>query len=126
MRLLRLGKIVYYADFYVYPLVIAALAAFAISQGPKGGWMVWLTAFVSGIGLWTLVEYLLHRYVLHHVPYLKEAHDAHHEDQLALIGTPIWISLSIMVVLVLVPLSLLVEQPIAIGLACGLMFGHMW
>ena len=78
------------------------------------------------MALWTLVEYVLHRFVLHHVPYIKEAHDAHHEDQLALIGTPIWISLSIMVVFVLMPLSLVVEQHVAIGLACGLMFGHIW
>ena len=53
-------------------------------------------------------------------------HDAHHADQLALIGTPIWISLSIMVVFVLLPLTFLVEQHVAIGLACGLMLGHFW
>ncbi len=106
MRLLRLGRIAYYADFYVYPLVIAALAAYAIWHGPAGGWAMWLTAFVSGVALWTLVEYVLHRFVLHHVPFIKDTHDAHHQDQLALIGTPIWISLSIMVVIVLMPLSL--------------------
>lgn len=126
MRLLRLGKISYFADFYVYPVVIAALAAYAIWQGPPGTWATWLGAFVSGVGLWTLVEYLLHRFVLHHVPYIKDMHNAHHEDQLALIGTPIWISLSIMVLLVLIPLGLVVEQNVAIGLACGLMLGHMW
>ena len=126
MRLMRLGKISYYADFYVYPAAIAALAAFAIWRGPEGGWATWLGAFVSGVALWTLVEYLLHRYVLHHVPYIKQMHDAHHADQQALIGTPIWISLSIMVVFVLIPLTFLVEQHVAIGLACGLMLGHFW
>ena len=126
MRLLRLGKIAYYADFYVYPIIIIALAAFAILQGPTGGWATWLGAFISGVALWTLVEYLLHRFVLHHVPVIKDMHDAHHKDQLALIGTPIWISLSIMVLLVLIPLGLVVEQRVAIGLACGLMFGHFW
>ena len=126
MRLLRLGRIAYYSDFYVYPVAIAALAAYAIWQGPQGGWATWLGAFISGVALWTLVEYLLHRFVLHHVPYIKEAHDAHHQDQQALIGTPIWISLTIMVVFVLVPLSFVVEQHVAIGLACGLMFGHFW
>jgi sterol desaturase/sphingolipid hydroxylase (fatty acid hydroxylase superfamily) len=126
MRLMRLGKISYYADFYIYPAAIAGLAAFAIWQGPPGGWATWLGAFVSGVGLWTLIEYLLHRFVLHHVPYIKEMHDAHHHDQTALIGTPIWISLSIMVVFVLIPLNFVVEQHVAIGLACGLMLGHFW
>ncbi len=64
--------------------------------------------------------------MLHHVPYIKDMHDAHHDDQVALIGTPIWISLAIMVVFVLLPLSLLAEQHVAIGLACGLMLGHFW
>ena len=36
MRLMRLGKIGYYADFYFYPVAIAALAAYAIWQGPRG------------------------------------------------------------------------------------------
>jgi sterol desaturase/sphingolipid hydroxylase (fatty acid hydroxylase superfamily) len=122
---MRLGKFSYYADFVVYPLVIAALAAFALWQTPQS-WHVWLGAFVIGVAGWTLIEYLLHRFVLHHVPYIKDMHDAHHHDQLALIGTPIWISLAIMVVVVLVPLSMVVEQHVAIGLACGLMFGHFW
>jgi len=122
---MRLGKISYYADFVVYPVVIAALAAYALWRAPAA-WYLLIIAFLSGVAIWTLVEYVLHRFVLHHVPYIKDMHDAHHEDQLALIGTPIWISLAIMVVVVLVPLSLMTEFHIAIGLACGLMFGHFW
>ena len=123
---MRLGKVGYYGDFVVYPVAITGLAAYAIWQGPPGGWSVWLGAFVTGVAAWTLVEYVLHRFVLHHVPFIKDMHDAHHDDQMALIGTPIWISLAIMVVFVLIPLSLLTEQHIAIGLACGLMLGHFW
>jgi sterol desaturase/sphingolipid hydroxylase (fatty acid hydroxylase superfamily) len=123
---MRLGKVGYYGDFVVYPVAIAGLAVYAIWQGPPGGWSVWLGAFVTGAAAWTLIEYILHRFVLHHVPFIKDMHDAHHEDQLALIGTPIWISLAIMVVFVLIPLSLLTERHIAIGLACGLMLGHFW
>ena len=126
MQLMRLGRIGYYADFYVYPVVITGLTTYAIWQGPEGAWATWLSAFIAGAALWTLVEYLLHRFVLHHVPYIKDMHDAHHEDQQALIGAPIWISLSLMVVVVLIPLSLIAEQNVAIGLACGLMLGHFW
>lgn len=126
MQLMRLGRIGYYADFYVYPVVITGLTTYAIWQGPEGAWATWLSAFIAGAALWTLVEYLLHRFVLHHVPYIKDMHDAHHEDQQALIGAPIWVSLSLMVVVVLIPLSLIAEQNVAIGLACGLMLGHFW
>jgi sterol desaturase/sphingolipid hydroxylase (fatty acid hydroxylase superfamily) len=123
---MRLGKVGYYGDFFVYPVAISGLAVYAIWTAAEGGWANWLGAFIAGAATWTLVEYLLHRFVLHHVPYIKEMHEAHHDDQLALIGTPIWISLSIMVVCVLVPLSYVTERPIAIGLACGLMLGHFW
>ncbi|CAN5248069.1 sterol desaturase family protein [soil metagenome] len=123
---MRLGKVGYYGDFFVYPVVISGLAVYAIWTAAAGGWASWLGAFIAGAAAWTLVEYLLHRFVLHHVPYIKAMHEAHHDDQLALIGTPIWISLAVMVVVVLVPLSLVTERPIAIGLACGLMLGHFW
>ncbi len=122
----QLGKVGYYADFFIYPVVITGLAAYAIWRGPQDAWASWLGAFVSGIVVWTLVEYVLHRFVLHHVPHIKDMHDAHHEDQMALIGAPIWISLVLMVVFVLLPLSLVVEQHVAIGIACGMMFGHFW
>ncbi len=46
---MRLGKIGYYGDFVVYPVVITGLAAYAIWQGPPGGWSVWLGAFITGV-----------------------------------------------------------------------------
>ena len=123
---MRLGKVGYYGDFFVYPVAITGLAVYAIWTAAEGGWASWLGAFITGAAAWTLVEYLLHRFVLHHVPYIREMHEAHHDDQLALIGTPIWISLAVMVVVVLIPLSFVAERPIAIGLASGLMLGHFW
>ena len=49
-------------------------------------WIVAAGAFAVGALLWTLVEYLLHRYILHHLPYIKEMHEAHHNEQDALVG----------------------------------------
>src|SRR3972149_410669 len=112
---MRLGKVGYYGDFVVYPVAIGGLAVYALWNAAEGSWATWLGAFVSGAAAGALVEYFLHRYVLHHVPYIKDMHEAHHSDQLALIGTPIWISLAIMVVFVLLPLSFLAERPIAVG-----------
>ena len=50
--------------------------------------------FAAGCGaiLWTLVEYLVHRFVYHKVPLLKELHGMHHSYPCDLIGSPIWVS----------------------------------
>jgi sterol desaturase/sphingolipid hydroxylase (fatty acid hydroxylase superfamily) len=57
-----------HGEFIIYPALIAGLAAAALWQASPERYALWLAAFVSGVGLWTLVEYLLHRYVLHHMP----------------------------------------------------------
>ncbi len=79
---MRLSKVGYYGEFVVYPVLTVGLTAAALWTAPESAG-TWLVAFVGGIALWTLIEYVLHRYVLHHVPYIKEMHDAHHGDQTA-------------------------------------------
>ncbi|MBS0326412.1 MAG: sterol desaturase family protein, partial [Proteobacteria bacterium] len=65
MRLTRIG---YFADFLVYPLLIGLLAWFSLATETLDGRLVWITAAAAGIALWTLTEYILHRYVLHRIP----------------------------------------------------------
>src|SRR5882724_10598179 len=85
---MRLSKLGYYGDFVFYPVTVTALAGAALWTTTFESWPQWFVAFVGGFAAWTLIEYVLHRYVLHHVPYVKDMHDAHHADQMALIGTP--------------------------------------
>jgi sterol desaturase/sphingolipid hydroxylase (fatty acid hydroxylase superfamily) len=120
---MRLGKVGYYAEFVVYPVLTAGLAATALWQAPQRG-AIWLSTFIAGVGLWTLVEYVLHRYVLHHVPYIKEMHEAHHGDQQALIGTPVWLSLAIFAGAVFLPLWFVTDPVVTAGLTGGLMLGY--
>ena len=126
-----LGKIGYYGEFVVYPILIAAFAAVALWRASPERSGVWVAAFISGVGLWTLVEYALHRYVLHHVPYIKEMHDAHHNEQNThhnaqkdLVGTPMWLSLGLFVVFAFLPLRLVADPTVAAGLTGGLMLGY--
>ncbi len=123
---MRLSQPSYYADFYVYPVASAALAGAALAMSPVSDWPLWLAAFLGGGLLWTLVEYLLHRFVLHHVPYIHEMHEAHHDDQLALIGTPSWLSLGLILLIVLLPAVLITNFTVASGLTVGLMLGYLW
>jgi sterol desaturase/sphingolipid hydroxylase (fatty acid hydroxylase superfamily) len=122
MRLSRAG---YFADFYVYPAVAGAFIAEASFAG-HGHWESWGSAIVVGVASWTLVEYVLHRYVLHHVPWIKEQHDAHHREQRALIGTPTYITLAAMLAMVALPAILLTNPAIGCGFTAGMMFGYLW
>ncbi|HXW19630.1 MAG TPA: hypothetical protein VEK35_03910, partial [Roseiarcus sp.] len=74
---MRENAISYYIDFFVYPAVLVALPLYAglfVDQGSLDGWLV---AAAIGLALWTLIEYLMHRLVLHNVAYFKRLHDAH-------------------------------------------------
>lgn len=122
MQLSRRG---YFADFYVYPAVAAGFIAAAIVRAPSR-WESTCSAVVVGIASWTLAEYLLHRYILHHLPWVKEMHDAHHKDQKALIGTPTYLTLIFMLGAVTVPSVLLAGAPIGCGFTAGMMLGYLW
>lgn len=122
---MRLGSAAYYLDFILYPLMIAGLAAFASWRASPLEIATALGAFALGLGIWSLVEYILHRFVLHRLPYVREMHDSHHDDQKALIGAPTWLSLAVFACLVYLPLQLAAPL-LAGGLTAGLMAGYVW
>jgi sterol desaturase/sphingolipid hydroxylase (fatty acid hydroxylase superfamily) len=75
--------------FWVYlPVILAALAwnFFAGSDGP----LVWIACLIAGLLLWTPVEYVTHRYLLHRIA----PHYQHHDEPtvVAYIFAPLWLS----------------------------------
>jgi sterol desaturase/sphingolipid hydroxylase (fatty acid hydroxylase superfamily) len=123
---MRLSKPGYYADFVLYPVAFAALAGAALWTATLEQASVWLAAFLAAATLWTLIEYGLHRFILHRVPYINDMHDAHHNDQKALIGSPTWLSGLMIAGLAFVPSFLLFDFTIASGITNGLMLGYLW
>ena len=72
--------------YWVYlPLVLGALV-WNRSAGPA----VWAICLLTGLALWTVVEYFMHRYVLHRLA----PHYQHHDEPetLAYIFAPLWLS----------------------------------
>jgi len=120
----RLSRSVFFADFYAYPAAAAAFIALAFANDVHR-WMVSVLAVVTGVACWTLVEYLLHRYVLHHVKWVKEQHDVHHHDPQALVGTPVWFSLLVFLTFVTAPVLLVSTVEIAAGFTAGMMLGYL-
>jgi len=122
MRLTRTG---FLADFYVYPCIVAILGALAIGRAPRD-WQALGVAFLAGLCAWTLLEYLVHRWIFHHAPWVRRQHAAHHDDPKALVGTPTWLSVATLSVVVMLPS--MVAEGLAIGssFSAGLVLGYLW
>jgi sterol desaturase/sphingolipid hydroxylase (fatty acid hydroxylase superfamily) len=123
---MRPSKLTYYADFVVYPVVIVGLAAAGL---PRATWAYraeWLCAAVAGFVIWTLLEYVLHRSVLHNKTYFAPMHGEHHAAPLAFIGTPAWVSVSVLCLAFLGPAWACFGFDVADGLTVGVMLGYWW
>jgi sterol desaturase/sphingolipid hydroxylase (fatty acid hydroxylase superfamily) len=115
----------YYVDFFVYPAVLVALALYTFLYAGEVSLAPWLVMAAAGVALWTLTEYLMHRLVLHNVAYFKSLHDAHHDNPKALIDTPIWASLTILIVVVLTPSYWALGPGAGLGFTFGMTLGYV-
>ena len=115
----------YYADFIIYAILLLALTAFTL-RGSRWDQLTWLGAAISGAASWTLVEYTLHRFVFHRVPFIADLHDAHHASPRAYASTPTWLTLLILGGLFFLPIWRLFTLNIAFGAISGLIAGWLW
>ena len=123
---MRPSKLTYYADFVVYPVVIVGLAAVGLAPSTWQNRAEWLCAAIAGFVTWTLLEYVLHRSVLHKKTYFAPMHGEHHAAPLAFLGTPAWISVSVLSLAFLVPGWYWLGFNVADGLTVGVMLGYWW
>jgi sterol desaturase/sphingolipid hydroxylase (fatty acid hydroxylase superfamily) len=123
---MQLSKLSYYSDFVVYPVVLVALTAISLVHVTWASGTEWLGAVMAGLLLWSLAEYALHRVALHRMPYFSPMHGEHHAAPLAFIGTPSWISVAVLSLVVLIPAWWGLGFNVADGLTAGVMFGYWW
>src|ERR1700752_2171104 len=116
----------YYADLVVYPIAVLVLTALALGSPHSRFLAVYFLCFLSGLAAWTLVEYLMHRFVFHAFPPVARMHDRHHANPAAFVGTPSWLGLAAFVFGIFIPLRAIAGLEIAAGLAAGLMIGLVW
>jgi sterol desaturase/sphingolipid hydroxylase (fatty acid hydroxylase superfamily) len=119
------GKVGYYADFITYGMLVVAFVGFALRES-RHDQLIWLAAAIAGAGSWTLVEYLLHRFVFHRMPLIADLHHAHHAAPRAYVGTPTWASLLILAGVFFVPIWRVFSLNIAFGAISGLITGWLW
>jgi sterol desaturase/sphingolipid hydroxylase (fatty acid hydroxylase superfamily) len=123
---MQLSRFSYYSDFIVYPIAVIALTALNVNHFSWQHAKEWLAAAVLGLLAWTLLEYVLHRIALHFMAYFSPMHALHHATPLGFIGTPSWISVSVWLGAVLLPVWLWMGFNIANGATVGIMLGYWW
>jgi hypothetical protein len=116
----------YAADFVLYPLAILSGLVAALFYVSMAHWPTLAMAFVAGLLAWSLIEYVLHRHVLHGVQPFKRWHEEHHDRPFALIGTSTIASLLLFGVLVFAPLALAAGIWPALTATLGVMSGYLF
>lgn len=114
----------FFMDFYVYPplIMLALLVAF------DGGLLqaaVSLGLVALGLGVWTLAEYLIHRFGFHHFPGLRAVHLEHHAEPNGLHGSPTLVTVLVFAGLAFGPLWYVIGLQSAAAGTAGLMLGYL-
>jgi sterol desaturase/sphingolipid hydroxylase (fatty acid hydroxylase superfamily) len=115
----------YRADVALYAVAIAGLAGLMVWAAPRpealalGAWVL------AGGAMWSAIEYLLHRFVLHGVQPFRRWHALHHARPMALIGTPTWVSALLFGALAFLPGWLWLGRWPACALTLGLLLGYL-
>lgn len=111
----------YRADFCVYGAALLALGAALLAGPADPRLLAWGLAGLLG---WTLLEYLLHRFVLHGLPPFKRWHAEHHRRPQALIAAPTLLTAGLFAALLLPAARWLAGGP-ALALSFGLLGGYL-
>jgi sterol desaturase/sphingolipid hydroxylase (fatty acid hydroxylase superfamily) len=112
------------ADFAVYGLAVLALAAALVGRAPGPAWPLLLTV-LAGFLAWSLLEYLLHRFVLHGVEPFRTMHARHHQRPRAHIGIPTLLSAPMFALLLFTPAWWWAGAWLAAALTLGLLLGYL-
>jgi sterol desaturase/sphingolipid hydroxylase (fatty acid hydroxylase superfamily) len=120
----KLNRGLYFGDFVASPIAIAVLTTVVLAHRDFEAAGLYGLTLLAGLGAWTLVEYAVHRWVYHRVPFFEKLHDAHHANPRALIGAPSFFSVGIVFVVFFTPL-LFVSLVAASGFASGALLAYI-
>ena len=119
------GKLAYRADFLLYALSVPALTALLLWTAARSYWLNGLFWVLVGLVSWTLIEYVLHGFVLHGLQPFRGWHEAHHQRPTALICAPTIFSATLIAVLVFLPAWVIGDLSCACSLTLGLLVGYL-
>ena len=94
-------------------------------RAPAVGWVGGLALMAVGLCAWTLLEYLLHRLMLHRVEPFKGWHLQHHLHPDVPMRTPVMFSLMLILPVAFLPILLHTHMGLAAAFSGGLLVGHL-
>jgi len=117
------SKAAYLFDYVLYGIAALALASLLCLAPPDAPRLEMGALALLGLSGWSLMEYLLHRFVLHGLRPFSTWHAEHHFRPSALICAPTWLSATLIATLIFIP-ALLVggfwrANALTFGLLCG-------
>ena len=66
---MQINKFLYFGDFFAIPVLVVAFAVARLCvAGPCGRRRNFCWLLSIGGAAWTLIEYVVHRYIYHHAP----------------------------------------------------------
>ena len=115
----------YWADFVLHGSAAVGLAVALVAWTPPD--LAWRTALLLPLGgaAWTLLEYLLHRFVLHGLQPFSHWHALHHARPRALICGPTVLSSALITGLVFAPAWAALGLRLAAALTLGVLLGYL-
>ncbi|MEO6031779.1 MAG: sterol desaturase family protein [Burkholderiaceae bacterium] len=119
------SRAAYRADFALYGAAVVTLASFLVAAGPPGHYWGIATFALLGLASWTVIEYALHRFILHGLQPFQRWHVEHHRRPTALIGAPTILSATLIGALVFAPALLLGGPWRAGALTLGVLTGYL-
>jgi sterol desaturase/sphingolipid hydroxylase (fatty acid hydroxylase superfamily) len=119
------GSAAYAFDFALYGFAVLALAGGLTCMVPLSTWPTWAAYALLGWAVWTLLEYTVHRFVLHGVPPFSRWHLAHHDRPTALICAPTVLSVGLIAGGFFLPLAWGWGVTVATSLTLGLTVGYL-
>ena len=121
---MKLSRFLYFGDFIACPLAVIGLFIVVLLRGNLTAIGLWLLAFVVGGLAWTLVEYIVHRWIYHSIAFFDKMHDAHHQEPNSLIGAPSFVSIAFIFAVFYMPLYF-ANSVIAGGFTSGILLGYV-
>jgi sterol desaturase/sphingolipid hydroxylase (fatty acid hydroxylase superfamily) len=109
----------------VIPSGAAVLLGALWMQAPPAGRVAGFVFLLGGLGVWTLLEYVIHRFVLHRIDPFRRWHLEHHCQPSVPMRTPLWFSMLLVGALVAIPLLWPTNSYVAASFSCGLIIGYV-
>lgn len=119
------GKLAYWSDFAFYGVAVSLLSGWVVLGSPRGHGVETAALVLLGLAGWTLLEYLIHRFVLHGIAPFSVWHERHHLRPTALVSAPTVLSATLLALLVFLPALALGALWASSALFLGVLSGYL-